>query len=63
MLEYLQGLSLEQVLLCVTSVISVAATLAALTPSPKDDGLVAKLRKMVDFLALNFGNAKNEEKK
>jgi hypothetical protein len=53
----------DAVILAVTSVISAAAAIAALTPSPKDDSLVAKVRKVIDFLALNWGNAKNAEPK
>lgn len=49
----------------VTLVIAVAAAITALTPTPKDDAIVAKVLKLVNFLALNFGNAKNaaDEKK
>jgi hypothetical protein len=32
-----------------------AAGLAALTPNKKDDAIVAKVQKVLDFLALNFG--------
>ena len=40
-------------------VIAGASTIAALTPTPKDDGVLLWLRKAVDFLALNFLGAKN----
>ena len=42
-----------------TLVVSLAAAIAALTPTPKDDNVLAVIRKVVDFLALNVGNAKN----
>jgi len=44
-----------------TLVVTLAAAITALTPTPKDDGIVRKIRKVVDFLALNFGNAKNRD--
>ena len=46
-----------------TAVVAAAAAITALTPSPKDDGAVAKLRAVLDFLAFNFGFAKNTDKK
>jgi hypothetical protein len=39
-------------------VVTAASSVAALTPTPKDDGVVRKLRVVVDWLALNFGFAK-----
>jgi hypothetical protein len=42
----------------VTGVIAAASTVAALTPTPKDDALIANLYKIIDFLALNIGKAK-----
>jgi len=42
-----------------TMIVTLAATIAAVTPSPKDDGIVKTLRTVVDLLALNFGHAKN----
>lgn len=44
-----------------TLIVALAAAIAALTPTPKDDGVVKKIRKVVDYLALNFGNAKNRD--
>ena len=46
-----------------TAIVAAAAAVAALTPSPKDDGIVAKLRAVIDFLAFNFGFAKNKTDK
>lgn len=40
-------------------VVTLAATIAAVTPSPKDDGIVKSIRSVIDILALNFGHAKN----
>ena len=44
-----------------TAIIAAAAAVTALTPSPIDDGVVAKIRAVLDFLALNFGHAKNKK--
>ena len=41
-----------------SSVVAAASAIAALTPTPKDDTWVAKLYKVVDWLALNVGKAK-----
>lgn len=45
-----------------TAVVAAAAALASVTPSPKDDGVVAKMRAILDLLAFNFGFAKNDKK-
>jgi len=41
-------------------VISIAALIAALTPSDADNKIVAKIRSVVDMLGLNILNAKNK---
>lgn len=57
-MENIQGL-----LTVVTTVISVAAAVAALFPQAEGaSGVIAQIRKVVDVLALNFGNAKNQVK-
>lgn len=43
----------------VAKIIAAAAAVAALTSSPKDDGVLSSIRKVIDMLALNWGNAKN----
>ena len=40
-------------------IVAGAAVLATITPTPKDDAILAKLKKVLDFLALNIGKAKN----
>ncbi len=46
-----------------TTVISVAAAVAALFPQAAGaSGAIAQIRKVVDVLALNFGYAKNQVK-
>ena len=46
----------------ITMLIAAAAAVTALTPTPKDDKWVAKIRKLVDVVAFNWGGAKNEKK-
>ncbi len=48
----------DELLIAISSVISGASALAALTPTAKDDKLLAKVKKGLDILALNVGNAK-----
>ena len=48
----------EPVLIAVSGVVAGASTLAALTPTPIDDCFWAKIKKVIDILALNVGNAK-----
>lgn len=40
--------------------IAAASTIAAITPTPKDDGIIANIYKIVDAIALNFGYAKDK---
>jgi hypothetical protein len=44
----------------VTAVVAAASAIAALTPTPKDNNWVGKLYKIVDWLALNVGKAKDK---
>jgi len=42
-----------------TAVVALASTIAAVTPTPKDDEFIAKyIKPVIDALALNVGNAK-----
>jgi hypothetical protein len=50
----------EQILSTITAVVAACSAIAALTPTPLDDGWVRKLYKIVDFLALNIGRAKEK---
>ena len=43
-----------------TALVTAASLISALTPSPKDDGVVKFLSKVINTLALNVGNAKNK---
>lgn len=50
---------LPELLQAASSVIGTASVIAALVPSPKVQGALSKIRAIVDFLAFNFGHAKN----
>ena len=43
-----------------TAAVALASAVAAITPTPKDDGIVKKLYKILDLLALNVGKAKEK---
>ena len=43
-----------------TGIVTVASAIAALTPTPKDDSIVGKAYKFIDWFALNVGKAKNK---
>lgn len=51
----------EHLLTIISGVVATAAAVAALTPNKSDNRVVAIVRKLVDLLALNVGNAKNEK--
>ena len=50
----------EAILSGAAYVIATAASLAAVTPSAKDDKILSRLLSIVDVLALNVGGARNE---
>ena len=52
----------DQIIGALTSIVTGASALAALTPTPKDDSFIGKLYKVIDFLALNIGKAKQTGK-
>jgi hypothetical protein len=41
-----------------TAVVAAASAICALTPTPKDDGIVRKLYSILEWAALNIGKAK-----
>lgn len=43
-----------------TAVVALASTIAAVTPTPKDDEWIAKIYKILDLFALNVGKAKDK---
>ena len=42
-----------------TAIVTAASAIAALTPTPRDDTWVGKAYRVVDWLALNIGRAKD----
>ena len=48
----------DEVLVAITSVVTAASAICALTPTPKDDNFIAKVRSFLNVLALNVGEAK-----
>jgi hypothetical protein len=52
--------NVEGILLVLSSVVAAASAIAALTPTPKDDGIASKAYKIIDWLALNIGKAKDK---
>ena len=42
-----------------TAIVTAASAIAALTPTPQDDTWVGKAYRIVDWLALNIGRAKD----
>ena len=43
----------------VTTVVAACSAVAAITPTPTDDSMVAKAYKIIDLLAINIGKAKD----
>lgn len=44
----------------ITAVIALASAIAAVTPTPKEGTVLAKVYSVIDFLALNVGKAKDK---
>lgn len=49
---------IEDLLIALSSIVAGASVLAALTPTTKDDLILKYIKKILDILALNIGNAK-----
>jgi hypothetical protein len=45
-----------------TAAVTLASAIAAATPTPKAGSVLAKAYALIDFLALNFGKAKDKGK-
>ena len=45
----------------ITAIVAIASLVAAVTPTPKGDKFLGKLYKVIDFLALNIGKAKDKQ--
>jgi hypothetical protein len=50
----------DNLLAVATAIVAAASAIAALTPTPKDNDLAAKAYKVLDWLALNIGKAKDK---
>ena len=48
----------ESLISVATAIVAAASAICALTPTPKDDGIVRKLYLVLEWAALNFGKAK-----
>lgn len=44
----------------VTAIVALASAIAAATPTPKEGSIAAKVYKVIDFLAMNIGKAKQK---
>lgn len=53
--------TITNIIFGITSIISIAAIIAAATPSQTDDQFLGKIMKYVNVIALNIGNAVNEQ--
>jgi len=54
--------NIDTIFIVITSVVTGASAIAAVTPNKSDDKIVAAIKKIADFLALNIGNAKTDNK-
>jgi hypothetical protein len=52
--------NVDSILFAVSAVVAAASAVAALTSTPKDDSIVAKAYKVLDWVALNVGKAKDK---
>ena len=49
-----------EIVMWITTIVTVASLIAASTPTPKDDAWIGKIYKFIDMLALNIGKAKEK---
>ena len=48
----------DEILIAISGIVAGASALAALTPTTKDDSILAKIKKVLDIFALNIRNVK-----
>ncbi len=48
----------NDIITALTSIVTGASAISALTPTPKDDSFWTKIKKCLNFFALNVGNAR-----
>ena len=53
----------DSIALVISSVVSLAAAIAAITPNKSDDAVVQKILDVINVLGLNVGKAKNKDSK
>jgi hypothetical protein len=57
---FLRRKKMIELVMWITTIVTVASLIAASTPTPKDDKWIGKLYKFIDMLALNIGKAKEK---
>lgn len=60
MLTFIQN-NIDVIIQIMAGIVATASLIASLTPSPKDDGVLLKIRKVVEMLALNVGHASKDK--
>lgn len=48
----IEGLNLDSIVAVLTSIVTIASFITGFTDTPKDDGIVKKLYKVVEFFAI-----------
>lgn len=56
----LHSITSNDLLNIITAVVTLASTIAAVTPTPAPGTFLAKLYALIDFAALNIGKAKDK---
>ena len=51
-------INMADIIMWITTIVTVASIIAASTSTPKDDEWIGKLYKFIDILAINIGKAK-----
>ncbi len=52
---------IQDILIAISSIVTAASAVCALTPTPKDDAFFQKIRSVLDVLALNVGQARKND--
>ena len=52
----------QEIMACITGAMALASAVCSLTPTPKDDAVLAKVYKVIEVFALNVGKAKDTPK-
>jgi hypothetical protein len=58
MLSFIQAIN--EWIAVIPSIVMGASLICALTPTPKDDAIIGKIYKILDWCALNVGKAKEK---